>query len=115
LQNRQKEVPNLISAHLGNRVPDHAGSQATAPIRSEAESAENRGAANRRSREDGSLERQAGAHQEQTNGCGGGTRKMPFEVTPFMPYLMRYGSEPVKPIAARPDAKAADAACETII
>jgi hypothetical protein len=26
--------------------------------------------------------------------------KMPFEVTPFMPYLMRYGSEAVKPIAA---------------
>jgi hypothetical protein len=26
--------------------------------------------------------------------------KMPFEVTPFMPYLTRYGSEPAKPIAA---------------
>ena len=26
--------------------------------------------------------------------------KMPFEVTPFMPYLTRYGSEAVKPIAA---------------
>src|SRR5437879_2397451 len=26
--------------------------------------------------------------------------KMPFEVTPFMPYLMRYGAEAVKPIAA---------------
>jgi len=26
--------------------------------------------------------------------------KMPFEVTPFMPYLTRYGTEPAKPIAA---------------
>jgi len=26
--------------------------------------------------------------------------KMPFEVTPFMPYLMRYGTEATKPIAA---------------
>lgn len=26
--------------------------------------------------------------------------KMPFEVTPFMPYLMRFGSEGAKPIAA---------------
>ncbi len=26
--------------------------------------------------------------------------KMPFEVTPFMPYLMRYGSDAGKPIAA---------------
>jgi hypothetical protein len=26
--------------------------------------------------------------------------KMPFEVTPFMPYLMRYGTDNAKPIAA---------------
>jgi len=26
--------------------------------------------------------------------------KMPFEVTPFMPYLMRYGAENAKPVAA---------------
>jgi hypothetical protein len=26
--------------------------------------------------------------------------KMPFEVTPFMPYLTRYGSEAAKPVAA---------------
>src|SRR5438094_4701357 len=32
LQNRQKEVPNLISAHLGNRVPTMPDLQATAPI-----------------------------------------------------------------------------------
>ena len=34
--------------------------------------------------------------------------KMPFEVTPFMPYLMRYGADTAKPIAAsvtqQPDA-----------
>ncbi len=26
--------------------------------------------------------------------------KMPFEVTPFMPYLTRFGSDAAKPIAA---------------
>ena len=26
--------------------------------------------------------------------------KMPFEVTPFMPYLTRYGNEATKPVAA---------------
>jgi len=26
--------------------------------------------------------------------------KMPFEVTPFMPYLIRYGADAAKPIAA---------------
>jgi hypothetical protein len=26
--------------------------------------------------------------------------KMPFEVTPFMPYLMRYGADASKPVAA---------------
>jgi len=39
--------------------------------------------------------------------------KMPFEVTPFMPYLTRFGSEAAKPIAASAaapaDQKQADA------
>jgi len=30
-------------------------------------------------------------------GHGGEREKMPFEVTPFMPYLMRYGAEASKP------------------
>jgi len=42
--------------------------------------------------------------------------KMPFEVTPFMPYLTRYGSDAAKPIAASavapadPNAKPGDPA-----
>jgi hypothetical protein len=36
--------------------------------------------------------------------------KMPFEVTPFMPYLTRFGSDAGKPIAASvADPKAGDA------
>ena len=39
--------------------------------------------------------------------------KMPFEVTPFMPYLMRYGADASKPVAASTtapqDAKPGDA------
>ena len=30
--------------------------------------------------------------------------KMPFEVTPFMPYLTRFGSEAAKPVAASANA-----------
>jgi hypothetical protein len=40
--------------------------------------------------------------------------KMPFEVTPFMPYLTRYGTDTAKPIAASatqpPEASKPDAA-----
>jgi hypothetical protein len=42
--------------------------------------------------------------------------KMPFEVTPFMPYLTRYGADATKPIAAstasQSNTKTADAAPE---
>jgi len=37
--------------------------------------------------------------QEQTIGTVAEREKMPFEVTPFMPYLMRYGAEATKPVA----------------
>ena len=36
--------------------------------------------------------------------------KMPFEVTPFMPYLMRYGADAGKPIAASAATPASGAA-----
>jgi hypothetical protein len=42
--------------------------------------------------------------------------KMPFEITPFMPYLTRYGNDATKPInasatgATNPDAAAANSA-----
>ena len=68
LQNREKEIPNLISAHLGDRVPAIADLKSTTAADPEAEPADDRGVANWRPRETGSVERQAGVNQEQTGG-----------------------------------------------
>jgi len=100
LDTRSKEIPNLISPHLGNRVSV-----------------------------DGDLKSSTAVDQKQNPqmivalpiggrvkvdpwndkldlikskpvGAVAEREKMPFEVTPFMPYLIRYGAEATKPIAA---------------
>ena len=112
LQNRQKEVPNLISAHLGNRVPTMPDLQATAPIDPKQNpqkiAALPIGGRVKMDPWNDKLE----LIKSKPTGAVAEREKMPFEVTPFMPYLMRYGAEPVKPIAAAADAKAADAAAK---
>jgi len=112
LQNRQKEVPNLISAHLGNRVPTMPDLQATAPIDPKQNpqkiAALPIGGRVKMDPWNDKLE----LIKSKPTGTVAEREKMPFEVTPFMPYLMRYGAEPVKPIAAAADAKAADAAAK---
>lgn len=111
LQSRQKEIPNLISAHLGNRVPSLNVSSvpsAAPAVATTTASAD---------------PKQAGSQKIAALPLGGRVKmdpwsdkldmlkskpvgsvaereKMPFEVTPFMPYLTRYGSDAVKPIAA---------------
>jgi Peptidase family M48 len=110
LQTRQKEIPNLISAHLGNRVPN-LPSLSSAPVAAPVETAAAGDA------------RAAGAPKLAALPIGGRVKmdpwsdklemlkskpvgviaereKMPFEVTPFMPYLTRFGAENAKPIAA---------------
>jgi len=110
LQTRQKEIPNLISAHLGNRVPNLPNLGATpvaAPVQTAA----------------GGDAKAAGAPKLAALPIGGRVKmdpwgdklemlkskpvgtlaereKMPFEVTPFMPYLTRFGNDNAKPIAA---------------
>src|SRR5882672_1639643 len=110
LQNRQKEVPNLISAHLGNRVPTMPDLQATAPVDPKQNpqkiAALPIGGRVKMDPWTDKLE----LIKSKPVGTVAEREKMPFEVTPFMPYLMRYGSEPVKPIAAAAEAKPADAA-----
>ena len=112
LQNRQKEVPNLISAHLGNRVPTMPDLQATAPIDPKQNpqkiAALPIGGRVKMDPWTDKLE----LIKSKPIGTVAEREKMPFEVTPFMPYLIRYGAEPVKPIAAAADAKAADAAAK---
>jgi Peptidase family M48 len=115
LQQRQKEIPNLISAHLGDRVPNLADLSTVAQT-------------------DGQKNPQAIAalpiggrvkldvwsdHLELIKSKPIGTvaerEKMPFEVTPFMPYLTRYSDNTLKPTNAsssaetKPPAAAANA------
>ena len=110
LQTRQKEIPNLISAHLGNRVPN-LPNLGSAPVAVPVETAA------------AGDPKAAGAPKLAALPIGGRVKmdpwsdklemlkskpvgviaereKMPFEVTPFMPYLTRFGAENAKPIAA---------------
>src|SRR5262249_19382345 len=114
LQTRQKEIPNLISAHLGNRVPNlpSLGSSPVAmPVVTAAAGAPD-------------AKQPAASPKLAALPIGGRVKmdpwsdklkmlkskpvgtvaereKMPFEVTPFMPYLTRYNTDSgTKPIAA---------------
>src|SRR5262244_867623 len=114
LQSRQKEIPNLISAHLGNRVPNlpNLGTPAVAaPVQTASANSP-----------DG--KQPSGSQKIAALPIGGRVKmdpwsdklemlkskpvgtvaereKMPFEVTPFMPYLTRFNTDSgAKPIAA---------------
>jgi hypothetical protein len=100
LQSRQKEIPNLISAHLGDRVPVIADLKTAAPA--DAKPNPQTLAAlpiGGRVKLDPWLDR-LDLIKSKPMGAIAEREKMPFEVTPFMPYLTRFGSEAAKPIAA---------------
>jgi hypothetical protein len=100
LQSRQKEIPNLISAHLGDRVPVIADLRTVAPA--DAKQNPQMLAAlpiGGRVKLDPWLDKLE-LIKSKPIGAIAEREKMPFEVTPFMPYLTRFGSEAVKPIAA---------------
>ncbi len=100
LQSRQKEIPNLISAHLGERVPATADLKTVAPA--DAKQNPLMLAAlpiGGRVKLDPWLDKLE-LIKSKPIGTIAEREKMPFEVTPFMPYLTRFGSEAVKPIAA---------------
>jgi peptidase M48-like protein len=103
LASRQKEIPNLISGHLGNRVPQISELASAAPAAS-ADPKQN-------SQKIAALPLGGRVKIDPWNdkldlikskpvGTVAEREKMPFEVTPFMPYLMRYGAETSKPVAA---------------
>jgi hypothetical protein len=100
LEARQKEVPNLISAHLGNRVPVIADLKSTTPVDQKANpqliAALPIGGRVKIDPWNDRLE----LIKSKPVGNVAEREKMPFEVTPFMPYLTRYGAEAAKPIAA---------------
>jgi hypothetical protein len=100
LDARQKEIPNLISGHLGNRVPQINDLKSTVPVdpkqNSQKIAALPIGGRVKIDPWNDKLE----LIKSKPVGTVAEREKMPFEVTPFMPYLTRYGSEPPKPVAA---------------
>jgi len=100
LDGRQKEIPNLISGHLGNRVPQINDLKSTAP--SDPKQNPQKIAAlpiGGRVKIDPWNDKLE-LIKSKPIGTVAEREKMPFEVTPFMPYLMRYGADAGKPVAA---------------
>ena len=111
LQTRQKQIPNLISAHLGNRVPEVPSVTAVAvdpKANPQKIAALPIGGRVKMDPWNDKLE----MIKSKPVGIIAEREKMPFEVTPFMPYLTRYGTDTGKPIAASanqpPDANKPD-------
>jgi len=100
LQTREKEIPNLISPHLGNRVPVIGDLRSSTPVDQKQNpqmiAALPIGGRVKIDPWNDKLE----LIKSKPVGTVAEREKMPFEVTPFMPYLTRYGTEATKPIAA---------------
>src|SRR6184192_4316785 len=113
LEGRQKQIPNLISGHLGNRVPVIADLKSTAaPDQKQSPQTVVALPLGGRVKLDPWGDRLE-LIKSKPVGTIAEREKMPFEVTPFMPYLTRFSVEPAKPIAAstaaQPDAKPSEA------
>ena len=100
LDTRSKEIPNLISPHLGNRVSLAGSLKSSTPV-------------DQKQNPQMIVALPIGGRvkvdpwndkldliKSKPVGAVAEREKMPFEVTPFMPYLVRFGSEASKPIAA---------------
>ena len=105
LQARQKEIPNLIAAHLGDKVvtiADLKSAPAAASAPADAKKNPSMIAAlpiGGRVKLDVWYDR-LDLIKSKPVGTVAEREKMPFEVTPFMPYLTRYNSETGKPTNA---------------
>ncbi|HWW17014.1 MAG TPA: M48 family metalloprotease [Candidatus Saccharimonadales bacterium] len=110
LQARQKEIPNLIAAHLGDKVVTIAdiktGAAPAAPAAATTPNADPKKTPQAiaalpiggRVKLDVWFDRLE-LIKSKPVGTVAEREKMPFEVTPFMPYLTRYGSDASKPAA----------------
>jgi len=100
LATRAKEIPNLISPHLGDRVPVIGDLRSSMPTDQKPNpqmiTALPIGGRVKLDPWNDRLE----LIKSKPVGTVAEREKMPFEVTPFMPYLMRYGAETAKPVAA---------------
>jgi hypothetical protein len=99
LDSRQKEIPNLISGHLGNRIPEINDLKSMTPVDPKQNpqriAALPLGGRVKLDPWSDKLE----LMKSKPVGAVAEREKMPFEVTPFMPYLTRFGGE-TKPVAA---------------
>jgi Peptidase family M48 len=100
LNAREKELPNLVSPHLGNRVPVIADLKSSTPV-DQKQNPQMIAALpiGGRVKLDPWSDR-LDLIKSKPVGTVAEREKMPFEVTPFMPYLTRFGSDSGKPIAA---------------
>ena len=100
LETRQKEIPNLISPHLGDRVPALTDLKSSTPVDPKQNpqmiAALPIGGRVKLDPWNDNLS----LIKSKPVGTMAEREKMPFEVTPFMPYLTRFGSDAGKPIAA---------------
>jgi len=98
MQNREKEIPNLISAHLGDRVPAIIDLKTVASTPEQTKNPQMVAALpiGGRVKLDPWSDRLT-LIKSRPAGAVAEREKMPFEVTPFMPYLTRYGSDGAKP------------------
>jgi Peptidase family M48 len=106
---RQKEIPNLISPHLGNRVLVADMKSATPAATTAAITAADKSAKLITALPIGGRVKidvwndKLELLKSKPIGNVAEREKMPFEVTPFMPYLTRFGTDIAKPIAASTD------------
>jgi hypothetical protein len=100
LETRQKEIPNLISGHLGNRVPEISDLKSTVPVDPKQNPQKIAALPLGGRVKIDPWNDNLSLIKSKPVGTVAEREKMPFEVTPFMPYLTRYGSDTVKPVAA---------------
>ncbi|MGA2095329.1 MAG: M48 family metalloprotease [Candidatus Acidiferrum sp.] len=100
LDSRAKDIPNLASPHLGNRVPVVGDLKSSAPVDKKDNpqmiAALPIGGRVKLDPWNDTLS----LIKSKPIGAVAEREKMPFEVTPFMPYLTRFGADTGKPIAA---------------
>lgn len=100
METRQKEIPNLISPHLGDRALAMADLKSSTPVDPKQNpqmiAALPIGGRVKLDPWNDTLT----LIKSKPVGTIAEREKMPFEVTPFMPYLTRFGSDTGKPIAA---------------
>jgi len=97
---RQKEIPNLISGHLGNRVPEINDLKSTIPADPKTNPQKIAALPLGGRVKIDPWNDQLSLIKSKPVGTVAEREKMPFEVTPFMPYLTRFGADAGKPVAA---------------